>query len=310
MQRGGRVVILLWGLSGDDPLDDVGDELSRCDRSYLRLDQRRVLATQVELDASGIAGRVRAPGLAFALEDVSALFVRSYDARQLESVRDGGAAALDHVHTVESALWCFADLAPIRVLNRPSAMHSNNSKPYQSRLIRAHGFETPETVITTDRDVVLDFWQRHRAVIYKSISGQRSIVARLTSAQLDRLDDIRWCPTQIQEYVAGTDYRVHVVGDAVFATEVISSADDYRYAARQGSDVEYRACELPADVAQRCIDVSRGLELPLAGLDLRKTVDGRWYCFEANPSPCFTFYESHTQQRMTSAVASYLAGHQ
>jgi hypothetical protein len=300
-------VILLWGLSGDDPLDDVAEELERTGTAFVHLDQRRVLESHVELAPNGASGRVTAPGIDLALADVSALYIRSYDGRGLASVRDGGAAALAHLDGVESALWCFADVAPIRVLNRPSAMCSNNSKPYQATLIRAHGFEVPESVITTDPDAAMAFWRRHRSVIYKSISGVRSIVSRLTSAHLERLADVQWCPTQLQEHVQGRDYRVHVVGTSVFPTAVISAADDYRYAGRQGIDVAFEPCDLPPEIAERCIQLAAHLGLPLSGLDLRRSVDDRWYCFEVNPSPCFTFYERQTQQPMTREVASYLA---
>jgi len=41
--------------------------------------------------------------------------------------------------------------------------------------------------------------------------------------------NVSWCPTQFQRYIAGREHRVHVVGDEVFACEVHSDADDYRY---------------------------------------------------------------------------------
>ena len=65
------------------------------------------------------------------------------------------------------------------MLNRTAAMASNGSKPYQTQLIRAHGFAVPETLITNDPDLVRAFHQQHRRVIYKSISGARSIVHTL-----------------------------------------------------------------------------------------------------------------------------------
>jgi hypothetical protein len=300
-------VILLWGLRGDDPLDDVAEELRRTRRPHVWIDQRAVLATRVELEPSGCAGWVDTPGASFALDDISALYVRGYDALQLAAVRDGGDEARAHVGVVEAALWCFCDVAPIPVLNRPSAMVSNNSKPFQAQLIRAH-FQVPETLVTTDPDAALAFWQRHRTVIYKSVSGQRSIVTKLSDAHVDRLDDVRWCPTQLQEHVAGRDYRVHVIDRRVFATEVLSGADDYRYASRQGSECELRAFEVPAEVAERSVALAHALGLPLAGIDLRRTPDGSWYCFEVNPSPCFSYYERHTGQPMTAAVAALLAG--
>jgi glutathione synthase/RimK-type ligase-like ATP-grasp enzyme len=302
-----RAVILLWGLRGDDPLDDVARELRRTRRPHVWIDQRAVLATHVALDAGGCSGWADTPGASFALEDISALYIRGYDAHQLAVVREGGDDAQAHVRAIDAALWCFADVAPIVVLNRPSAMNSNNSKPFQAHAIRDY-FLVPQTLITTDPDAAHAFWERHGAIIYKSVSGQRSIVTRLLPSDVERLDDLRWCPTQLQEYVRGRDYRVHIVDRLVFATEVLSSADDYRYAARQGADCELRACELPANVAERSVALAHTLGLPLAGVDLRRTPDGRWYCFEVNPSPCFSYYERHTGQPMTAAVAALLAG--
>ena len=49
-------------------------------------------------------------------------------------------------------------------------------------------------------------------MIYKSISGIRSIVQKVTKHDLDRLDRIRWCPTQFQRLVEGQDIRAHVIG--------------------------------------------------------------------------------------------------
>jgi glutathione synthase/RimK-type ligase-like ATP-grasp enzyme len=186
-------------------------------------------------------------------------------------------------------------------------MAGNNSKPSQADQIRSCGFETPETLITTDARDVLAFWQRHRTVIYKSISGVRSIVARLTPQHLEHLDDLTWCPTQFQRYVPGTDYRVHVVGDEVFACEVTSQADDYRYAGRQGATVQFRPCGLSENLASRCRSLVARLGLTVAGVDLRRSTDGTWYCFEVNPSPGFTYYEAATGQPIADAIARLLA---
>lgn len=87
-------------------------------------------------------------------------------------------------------------------------MASNNHKPYQTNQIRKSGFAVPETVVTTDPNAVLDFWQRHGAVIYKSNSGVRSIVARLPDMHRERLGNVAWCPTQFQQYIPGVDHRV------------------------------------------------------------------------------------------------------
>jgi D-alanine-D-alanine ligase-like ATP-grasp enzyme len=97
------------------------------------------------------------------------------------------------------------------------------------------------------------------------------------------------------------------VGDDVYACEVVSAADDYRYAGLSGEPAELRPTQLPADITERCIDAARALGLHFAGIDLRLAPDGRWFCFEVNPSPGFTYYEAHTRQPIADAVANLLA---
>jgi glutathione synthase/RimK-type ligase-like ATP-grasp enzyme len=185
-------------------------------------------------------------------------------------------------------------------------MASNGSKPYHALQIRSLGFEVPETMITTDPDEVAKFAKRHEKVIYKSISGVRSVVSKLTEQHQNRLQDVCWCPTQFQEFVPGTDYRVHIVGEEVFTSEIISEADDYRYASHQGETAEIRASDVPEEVAERCVAISREMGLAVSGVDLRRTPEGKWYCFEVNPSPGFTFYQDATGQRIDEAIARLL----
>jgi glutathione synthase/RimK-type ligase-like ATP-grasp enzyme len=189
-------------------------------------------------------------------------------------------------------------------------MASNGSKPYQSRLIAAHGFDVPRTLLTTDPAAVAAFRAEHGSVVYKSMSGVRSIVSRFADSHEARLADVKNCPTQFQEFVEGTDLRVHVVGDDLFACEIVCDADDYRYAARAGSRLALRAISLPADVGGRCLRLAAALGLALAGIDLRRRPDGRWCCFEVNPSPAFTFFADATDQPIGAAVAAMLMGHQ
>ena len=162
----------------------------------------------------------------------------------------------------------------------------------------------PPTLVTSEPDEVLAFLSRHGRVIYKSLSSVRSIVQQLDDAALARLDRIRWCPTQFQAFVAGTNVRVHVIGDRVYATAVSTEATDYRYAARQaGKSAELREVRLSDELAQRCIDLARYLGLEFAGIDLKVTSDDEVYCFEVNPSPAFSYYENNTGQPIALGVA-------
>jgi glutathione synthase/RimK-type ligase-like ATP-grasp enzyme len=85
----------------------------------------------------------------------------------------------------------------------------------------------------------------------------------------------------------------------------VSEADDYRYPGRH--EVEIRACRVPRVVEERCKLAAASLNLYVAGVDLRRTPEGDWYCFEVNPSPAFTYYENRTGQPIGNAVARLLA---
>ena len=64
--------------------------------------------------------------------------------------------------------------------------------------------------------------------------------------------------------------------------------------------------DLPANVAERCRAMAAKMELHLAGIDLRNTPNGGWYCLEVNPSPGFTYFEAVTGQPISTAVAELL----
>lgn len=302
-------MILLWGLSGDDPLEEVRQALQRRGAAFQFLDQRDAPATEIEFEfGRALTGVVRTPRQVVELGGVTAAYVRAYDSRKLPEVaRAGeGSPVWSHALAVESALYSWVESTDALVVNKPSAMASNNSKPYQAAIIERHGFAVPATLITTDPVAVKQFWDAHGEVIYKSISSVRSIVSRLTPDHLERLPDVAWCPTQFQQHVPGRDYRVHVVGEELFPCEVVSEADDYRYASRQGAGIELRPCELPPDIGRRARTMAAAMGLPLAGVDLRRTPDGDWYCFEVNPSPGFTFYEPEGEHPIADAVARVL----
>jgi len=304
-------MILVWGLADDPPTAAVIAALAARSAPYAVVDQRNFLQTAIELQVDGtVAGVLRYGTQHVRLDEVTGFYVRPYDSRRLPQVQSAGdgSGVWFHAVSLDDALLAFAEVTPALVVNRPSRMASNGSKPFQAGLIRSTGFRVPETLVTTDPVAVQGFWERHGDVVYKSVSGARSIVSQLRAEHLARFGDLAWCPTQFQEYVRGREYRVHVVGDEVFACEIESDADDYRYAERQGADVAIRPAELPAECADRCRALASALGLALAGIDLRRAEDGSWVCFEVNPSPGFTYYEAATSQPIAAAVARLLAG--
>jgi hypothetical protein len=291
----------------------VADELTALDLPFLWFDQRRAAQSECafQLDGEGLRGTLRDGDRSIGLEDVAGIYWRLMDDRLLPELKGLPADAPERAHCrhLHDAFMTWTSVTPARVVNRAAAMASNGSKPYQAQLIRAAGFDVPETLVTNDPELVRDFVSAHGRVVYKSISGTRSIVEEVDGDALGRLEDIRWCPVQFQAYVEGVDVRVHVVGQRAFATRVASDAADYRYAAaRGGSPARLEATRLSDAVEERCISLTARLGLRFSGLDLRITPDERVVCFEANPCPAYAYYEAHTNQPIARAVAHHLAG--
>jgi glutathione synthase/RimK-type ligase-like ATP-grasp enzyme len=298
--------ILLWGIPEDAPTAAMQDALRRANSDFIFLNQHAVLRTTVELIVgSSVEGQLRIGDQDFGLAQIKSAYLRPYEPAAFPQIARAGphSRVWRHAHTVYQALHSWSEITDALVVNRPDAAAVNNSKPYQAALIEALGFRTPRTLITTDPALALDFWRQHEVVIYKSISAVRSIVSRLSDKHHCRLADIANCPTQFQQYISGTEYRVHVVGDEVFACAITTNADDYRYSDKP---VQMQACELPPEVAATCRRLAQSMNLHVAGIDLRRTSQGDWYCFEVNPSPGFTYFENQTGLAIADSIARFL----
>lgn len=289
-------MILVWGSEGDAPVRDILDELRSRGAGLLHVDRARLAEAQFDVKVDpGLSGWLTIAGTRVAVEDIEAIYLRP----EPEGRRTRGLAT--------ACLLAIASLADAIVVNRPMAGRSNLSKPYQLSLIAEAGLSVPPTLVTSDPGAARAFLQAHERVIYKSISGIRSIVSMLDGDDGDRLDAIGTGPVQFQRWIAGTDVRVHIVGDRCFATTIHSEATDYRYPA-QTQDLEVGTCELDEGIAEKLVRLAAGMDLLVAGIDLRRTPDGEWFCLEVNPSPGFTFYEDATGQPITAAIADLLEG--
>lgn len=303
-------VVLLLGIGSEPPLELTAQALGALGLPYRLWDQRDVLQCDAAatLSSDGVSGWLRSDSWDLALEDVCGVYTRLTDWSILPALEgvDPSDPRAAHAAAVHDTLERWLEITPARVVNPARANDSNNSKPFQSLLIRSHFF-VPDTLVTTDPNAALAFCQTHERAIYKSISGERSVVTEFTAHDVERLALLRYGPVQFQEWVDGYDVRVHVVGDHVFATRVHSGAIDYRYD-RSSAGARFVATALSPEVEEACVALSHSLGLPLAGLDLRFASDGRVFCFEVNPSPAFSAFESQTGQPISRALAWYLAG--
>jgi glutathione synthase/RimK-type ligase-like ATP-grasp enzyme len=305
-------MILLCGIPSEKPMRLVRERLEALGAPAVMFNQREFARSELGFEMSGgrVIGELRIGERVYRLEEFQAVYTRLMDDRSLPELtkEPPDSARRIHCRSLHETLIRWCEIAHGRIVNRSAPAASNSSKPYQAQLVREIGFSVPETLITNDPNLVREFISRHPRVVYKSISAVRSIVQTFEEADFERLENIRWCPTQFQAFVEGTNLRVHTIGQEVFGTAITTKATDYRYAARQcGDHADLRPVDLAEEVAMKCLELSRALGLDFAGIDLKVTPDDEVYCFEVNPCPGFSYYESNTGQPISDAVARYLA---
>ncbi|WP_373056546.1 RimK family alpha-L-glutamate ligase [Zunongwangia sp. H14] len=204
---------------------------------------------------------------------------------------------------LHESLMQWFEVTNAKVLNKNSSMTSNMSKPFQINLIKKFGLSVPETLITNRPEEVVHFYRQKGTIIYKSASGERSIVKTLKEEDLQKLPKICWCPTQFQEYIAGDNVRVHVLGETVFASRITSAKTDYRY----DQKASYTSFSLPEKISKACIKLTRSTGMHFSGIDFKyHPKEEKYYCFEMNPSPAYSHYETNCRQNISAALAQYL----
>jgi glutathione synthase/RimK-type ligase-like ATP-grasp enzyme len=310
MQKKGKSMILLWGPSNDKPLEYVRKEPDALNAPYFLLNQHDVLESEIKLVVSSSIEEayIKVGKKIIDLKKIKAVYLRAYDSTKVDSVLQTKQNSEEFKHALyfDELMYTWLELTEAFIINKLEDMASNSSKPYQTELIRQTGMKIPKTLITTDTEELKKFHKRYKNIIYKSVSGIRSIVSKLDKKDYDRLENLKWCPTQFQEHINGIDYRVHVVGEKVFACKIQTDTDDYRYASRQGGSTQISSATLPEHIIKKTLEISKVLNLPVVGIDLRKNDKDQWYCFEANPSPGFSYYEAHTGMPIANAIAKLL----
>jgi hypothetical protein len=233
-------------------------------------------------DATSSDAVITASGRSYRLGDFGCIYQRVYPGS------DAPPAAVSRLMALETALYASRS----QVINRPFAGWQNMSKPLQMLMLQQAGFAVPVSRSTSIPDDYRRFRQQTDDTIYKSNSGERSIVARLSAEHDERAGRLTNCPALFQQRIVGDDVRVHVFRDDAFAVRIQSDAVDYRYYKARGSFARLEPePSLPLDVRTRCIEFAMATGVVLGGFDFKIDAAGCWYCLEMNPAPAFESYD-------------------
>ncbi|MFZ1220544.1 MAG: hypothetical protein WAO00_14720 [Chthoniobacterales bacterium] len=296
-------MILFIGSSADRVSPRLLKALQESSRSFAFVDEDHPFDWEVrcEQHKSSRLFQIRG-GECTGRRPVGSIFVRHAVARTLDT------SHLNKMGELQSNLNRMLLFSACPVVNSPANSYSNYSKPYQLGLMASAGFDIPRTLVTNRAAEARRFYLAcGRQVIFKGVSNVMTFAQLLKPEHFARLNLLPNSPTLFQEYIAGADYRVHVVGDRTFCTRLQAANEDYRRSALiEDEEINAIADHLPQSVLRRCIAFTRQLGLIVSGIDFKKSKAGRLAALELNPYPQFTFYEGRSGQRITESVVDYL----
>lgn len=302
-------MILLAGIPTENPLQLVTEKLIAKGEPLCFFSQRQILDSQIEWKwlKNKVQGQLHLCGCSYELDHFKSVYMRLMEVNQIPEVKLAKKEGQEQAEATMKSFGNWLEASNKTIVNKHSHMFSNASKPFQAQIIKKHGLLTPPTLITNQIDEVLAFQKFHRTIIFKSLSGVRSIVRQFNDQDIENLYKIKHCPVQFQSCLDGFDVRVHVIGNKTFATKIKTTGTDYRYAHKEeGGSTQLTPFKIPQKVKDNCIALTKALGLHFSGIDLRFTTDGNVYCFEVNPMPGYSYYEINTGQNISGALADYL----
>ena len=261
------------------------DSVLRCYAKYLY--EQNIAAYLLDLHDVGKHIAVddqgyHAHGISLMHEQISGVFSRLF-------LPDGALCSqqdMVHMHM----LYYLLDHHYERVINRPTAGMHNYSKMWQQCDIGSSSLKMVPSEVFVNQSVKLS-----TPSIIKSISSERSVCQSLIQGRLNE-------PTLVQPDLGRGNIRVHCVNEHVFAQRIICDALDYRYADHK----TWETVCLPTSIQQACCEATQLAGLTVSGIDLIES-QGDFYILEVNPSPGYTYFESHMRNpEISDAITAYL----
>ena len=313
-----RDAVLLVTTSYDEAPDYVIAHLERYGAPFFRLDTDR-FPGEVEIQFSqGGNFSIRDGATFLSGERVKSVWYRRNVAPQLPDDLESG--MLDFCEREQRAflLGVLSSLSSRRWFSDPAAIWRSEKKPYQLAVASRLGFTVPETLITNDRDRVREF-ARKRQLVAKAVSsgyvagedGNEAIfTSALTPDDVRDLEELSLAPVIFQEMVPKvSDIRVTVVGNDVFAAEILSQENESSrvdWRATDDPNLKHKRHELPRDLVELCRRLVSTLGLEFGAIDLALLPNGSYAFFEINPNGEWLWIEDQLRFPISDKIAQWL----
>jgi glutathione synthase/RimK-type ligase-like ATP-grasp enzyme len=192
----------------------------------------------------------------------------------------------------------------IRWVNSWQAYEFHKEKPRQLSAVKNLGVMIPQTLVSNDPDLIIEFVSTVDRAIFKPVYGgahTKLITPEFLDPERLKLA-LRVCPIAVQEFIPGTNIRTYVIGDRIYSAEIRTGEVDFR----EDNDAKLIPLEISVAIAQASLEIARELLLKWTAIDWRRNDVGEYYFLEANPSPMFTYFEEHSGYPIAESLVQLL----
>ncbi|HYC28057.1 MAG TPA: hypothetical protein VEB42_04560, partial [Chitinophagaceae bacterium] len=188
----------------------------------------------------------------------------------------------------------FNQLSLVPWMNWIRTDHAVGSDKFmQLSAARQAGLTVPTSIFTNDAQTIHQFFDSHKGNIIvklhgslsKSMEGNTAFfpTTRLSAKDLERLDELAYCPMIFQEYIP-KDYELRIIYiDGEFFTGKIPNEEATDWRAIRDRQIAWQRYELPAHVCEKIAKLMQQLELSFGAIDMIRNKAGDYVFLEVNP---------------------------
>lgn len=214
--------------------------------------------------------------------------------------------------THDSAKW----------INPLPALHRSRIKLQQLQLAYKLGMKVPDTIVTNDPKLVIDFFRKNSTICTKSLDEPNFTIDGYLYPMLTRKiesieeleekkESLSICPHLFQEYIdKKMDIRVIIFEKDIFAFEIHSQTNEYSITDFRGvhpEKLKHKKHVLPKGIKEKILKFVSQQGLVYSAIDLVVTEKDKYYFLENNPNGQWLWLELQTGFSLSNELISLLA---
>jgi len=202
-------------------------------------------------------------------------------------------------------------------MSYPSNVYEAENKLYQIKLAKEIGFQIPETLVTNRHADLREFYDKQNGnIIIKPLHQGRIkynqkvktiFTNKLGSSLIDRMEEFDLTPSIYQEYIEKEyEIRVTVVGNKIFAAKVNSQENEDTKIDWRKKKAPFKSYELPAQISEKCLTLTKRLNLKFGAIDLIRKPNGKYVFLEINPNGQWVWIETEAGLKISNEIINLL----